>query len=147
RERGARHPADLALTHSHGCPARGNGTALDPYPDQPSRDAAVPAVLHADDHFLPDVTALREADGPRFDAGLERDRLLVHVAMKARHAGLDANGLGGPFVECDDTRTLECRAKRVDLRAVDVQVEPRFSHIARPRHDDGRAALWDPDVA
>src|SRR5690242_19464352 len=58
-------------------------------PDELSRDAAVTAVQHSDDDFLSDVTTLREADGARFDAGFERNRLLVHVLVKLRYAGFD----------------------------------------------------------
>ena len=58
-----------------------------------SRHAPVAAVQHADDHFLPDVAALGEADRARFDAGLERNRLFVHVLMKFRDAALRREAL------------------------------------------------------
>ena len=75
------------------------------------------AVQHADDHFLADIAALGEADRARLDAGFERNRLLVHVAVKQRHAGLDAQRLGGLRVERDGAALLAERvAQRAGLR-------------------------------
>ena len=44
--------------------------------DQLPGDAAVAAMQHADDDFLPDVAPFRETDRARLDSRFERNRLL-----------------------------------------------------------------------
>ena len=90
---GARHVADLPAVARHGRAGRGRAIGVEHQADEPAGDPAVTAMEHANDHFLADVAALRQADGPRLDAGLERDGLLVHVAMEERNAGLDPQRL------------------------------------------------------
>src|SRR5206468_5610664 len=84
RPRTAGHPADLPLSGANARAGRRHHVTLEPQPDEPARHAAMTPVENADDDLLADVASLAEADGARFDACLERNRLLVHVTMKQR---------------------------------------------------------------
>ena len=88
----AGHGADLPVPREQLCATRGR-RPFDAQRHQPLRDAAVPAVQHADDHLLADVTTLRERDRALLDARLERDRLLGHVHAEEGIASLDAGRL------------------------------------------------------
>ena len=56
---------------------------------------------HANDHFLADVAPFGKADGARFNTGLDRDRLRVHVDAEFRDAGFDSQRFGAVGVELD----------------------------------------------
>src|SRR5947207_7240531 len=92
RPRPARDAADVALARVNCRPGSRHTLAVEPQAYELPGDASMSAMHHADDHFLSDVAPLRKADRTRLDARLERNRLFVHVAMKQRHAGFDANG-------------------------------------------------------
>src|SRR5439155_22995234 len=94
RQDAARHATDLSILYADGgAPGRHHIVGHD-QSHEPSGHATVAAMEHADDDLLADVTALGETDGTRFETGFERNGLLVHVAMKQRHAGLDPDRLG-----------------------------------------------------
>src|SRR5206468_11101810 len=97
--RAARHAADLAGVGNHDGSGLGDAIAVDAQADELPRNSSVAPVQHADDHFLSDIAALREADGARLDPGFERNRLLVHVAMKERDAAFDAQRLRRALVK------------------------------------------------
>src|SRR5690349_5920931 len=99
------------------------------------------AMQHADDDFLSDVAALVHADGTRFDAGLQRDRLLVHVSMEERDSSFDSQRLRCLSVGfADSLRGQQLSNARCTL-ALDVEVETRFTSI-RDTCDDGCSSRY-----
>ena len=85
---------------------------------------------HADDHFLPDVAAFAEADRARLDPRLERNRLLVHVAIEHRHARLDADR----SAVCSSSAAAPAAAERAAMNApacrpIDEHVVARFTRV------------------
>ena len=105
--------------------------------DELPRHPAMAAVQHADNHFLPHIAALRETDRARFDARLERNRLLVHILVEARDAGFDPKGFGRARQSDAGTPASSRRTEPRTARRLDVQVEARFTGVGDSRHDDG----------
>ena len=116
--------------------ASGVDIAVDAEPDELPRHAAVAAVQHADDHFLADVAALGEADRARLDAGLERNRLFVHVAMEQRHAGFD-RAASRRSSRRARRRRPRCSAalQRARTRSLDEDIEAGLAGVGDPRDD------------
>ena len=88
---------------------------------------------HADDDFLADVAALRQADRALLDAGLERDRVLVHVLAEHRAAGLDAADFGDLAIR---QRTTPAAASAL----VNALACARPTTRSKPRHAEIVAA-------
>jgi len=99
----------------------------------------VTPVEHADDDLLADVASLTETDRARFDAGLERNRLLVHVTMKQRHARLDSDRLGGGGIDLGGAGVDQRASELGPTDAFHVQVESGLTQAGRSR-DDHRTA-------
>ena len=72
----------------------------------------MPAVQHADDHFLSNVAALRERDGALLDSCFERNRVRGHVHAEERIPRLDARGLEGSGIG----RRGPCRVQTLEQR-------------------------------
>ena len=114
---------------------------------------------HADDHFLADVAALGQRDGPVLDAGLERNGVVGHVDAEDRIPSLDARGLDR-LCRDDASAGIGQRCDQIVFaRPLDVHAEPRHAElidarhrhrlflelelrvvIVRPRRESGRAA-------
>src|SRR5262249_19787882 len=148
RDRAAGDLADLTTARDDAGPVRWwRFIALYDDPHQLPGNPAVTTVEDADDHLLADVAALREAERARFHARLERDCLLVHIAMKSRNAGLDPQRLGRAVVQLRHIGRRKRRPQRLDLSAIDVHVEARFAGLGDARHDRGATAPLDAKVA
>src|SRR5688500_5010546 len=104
-------------------PARRRSPVLETQSHQPPCDASVAAVQHADDHFLSDITALRERDGARLYTRLERDDVVVHVDAKQRVARFHTRRVEGGFANTDRAGALERRYEACFPGGVDIDGE------------------------
>ncbi len=146
RPHGARHRPDLALSCPDSGAAIGNAAAVHDQPDQPPRDSPVPAMQHADDDFLPDVTAFGQADRAILDARFERDGVLVHVGAEPGHAGFDPEdfcdvavdgGASPPRVARPSTQPPP-PAATITSKPARPTSSRRTTRAGWPRHSSGR---------
>jgi len=116
--------------------ARWHGVAVEHEADQLLRNAAVPSMQNADDDFLSDVAAFVHADRARLNAGFERDRLLVHVSVKARNSSFDSQHLGRVVIGFRHAARGQQLSNGCGVRLLDVEVEARLTSIT-DASDDG----------
>jgi len=105
--------------------------------DEPPGHAALPAVQNPDDHLLPHITALGEADRSRLDSRFERNRVLVHVGPElgtARFYSRDFHGVRGHVRR---SRCADGVRQRGNLRDADENLESRDT-VVIAFHDDHR---------
>ena len=86
-------------------------------------------VQHTNDYFLPDVAALGETDRAVFDAGFERNGVLVHVSPKQRHAGFDAKRVGNSHIDVDGAECTKRISELLDGCVRRDEFEPRLASI------------------
>src|SRR5262245_25254456 len=127
--------ADLAVARSDSFARRRRPADGEQQADELAGDAAVSAMHDADDDLLTDVAPLREADRPALDARLERDRLLVHVAMERWNSGFDSQRFGRRVVNRHDADASQTLPECVGLGRLDENIEAGFARVRHPGHD------------
>ena len=114
--------SDLPGLHGDGRARRRDHAVAEHQARELSRHSAVAAMEHADDDFLPDVAPLGQADRARLDAGFERDRFLVHVAVEAWNTPFDPDGVRGLGIQRRHAKSLETLPQGRRAGGLDVQV-------------------------
>ena len=113
-------------------PAAGTASPSNVEPDELPRDAAVAAMQHADDHFLADVAALREADRAR-----SRCRLRAESSprpCRGRNAGTPASMRSVSAVAASSCRPRRRAASAAFERSQHARVRrTRRSRVRRCR--------------
>ena len=114
-------------------------------PRRPTRCSAtrLPRVQDPDDHLLPHIATLREADRLRLDSRFERNRVLVHVGPELGTAGFDPRDFHGVRGHVVRTRRAHCIRQLRDVRSADENLESRDTVVIA--FDDDRRRLTEPE--
>ncbi len=130
----------------HGGSRLRNDIPFEREPHELACHASVASMQHANNHLLTDIAPFGQADGPRFDACLERDRILVHVAMKLRHARFDAERLDERRVELRGPRREERRLQGFPPGSLDKEVVSGLTGIGDARGDRRPASKFRANI-
>jgi hypothetical protein len=134
RRRGARDRPDFTRARPQLCTSCRDRT-LDLQPHQFLRNASVPAMKDANDHFLADVAALGKRNPSLLDAGFERNGVFRHVDAEERIPCLDARGFEGGAIGFNRAGLMQpieksrlLRRRYIDAKTWDAQLVHACNH-------------------